>query len=305
MRVTLWLAAIYNFIWGGMAILAPEWTFHMAGMPLPNYPELWQCIGMIVGVYGVGFGLAGFNPLRHWPVVLVGLMGKVFGPIGFLNAALHDRMPWRLGWTIVTNDLIWWVPFSLILIAAYKASLDIRRIASPEVQRMALKARTQFGMNLLELSERGPVLMVFLRHTGCTFCREALWDLAAQRMKIERTGTRLALIHMEPESVAARLFGEYGLEDVARVSDPNRNLYRAFGLSRGTLVALYGPWVIWRGFQTWILRGHKQRWAVADAFQMPGVYLVFHGEVMRGYRHASAADRPDYVALTQADPSLV
>ncbi len=82
---------------------------------------LWQCIGMIVGVYGIGYWLAARDPARHWPIVLVGLLGKVLGPIGFLQAGLTDQLPWRCGWLIVTNDLIWWVPFASILLAARRA----------------------------------------------------------------------------------------------------------------------------------------------------------------------------------------
>ena len=46
---------------------------------------------MIVGVYGVGYATAALDPSRHWPVVLVGLLGKIFGPIGFLSAVVGGR----------------------------------------------------------------------------------------------------------------------------------------------------------------------------------------------------------------------
>ena len=52
--------------------------------------------------------------------MLVGLLGKVFGPIGFLDAALRGELPWRAGWLIITNDLIWWAPFGLILALAWR-----------------------------------------------------------------------------------------------------------------------------------------------------------------------------------------
>ena len=81
---------------------------------------LWQCIGMMVATYGIGYAIAATNPLRFWPIALVGLLGKIFGPIGFLLAVLKRGLPWVAGWTIVTNDLIWWVPFFLILRRAYR-----------------------------------------------------------------------------------------------------------------------------------------------------------------------------------------
>ncbi len=120
MRLTLGLAAAYNVAWGLFVGVAPLAPFRWAGMELPNYPEIWQCVGMIVGVYGIGYGIAATAPLRHWPIVLVGLLGKIFGPIGFLQAALAGRFPWRFGLNILTNDLIWWVPFAGILLAAWR-----------------------------------------------------------------------------------------------------------------------------------------------------------------------------------------
>ncbi|MFM7056624.1 MAG: alkyl hydroperoxide reductase [Planctomycetota bacterium] len=113
-------AAVYNLAWGTFVIFCPTLPFAWLGIAPPNYPGLWQCIGMIVGVYGIGYGLAAGNPVRHWPIVLVGLLGKIFGPIGFLNAAISGEFPWSAGWTIVTNDLIWWIPFCAILHLAWK-----------------------------------------------------------------------------------------------------------------------------------------------------------------------------------------
>jgi hypothetical protein len=112
-------AGIYNLVWGTFVVLFPLVPFRWAEMEPPNYPELWQCIGMIVGVYGVGYLIAAADPYRHWPIVLVGLLGKLFGPIGFLDAALRGRLPWHAGVTLLTNDLIWWVPFTLILRRVY------------------------------------------------------------------------------------------------------------------------------------------------------------------------------------------
>jgi len=97
----------------------PLLPFQWAGMTVPVYPEIWQCVGMIVGVYGVGYIIAAFAPLRHWPIMLVGLLGKIFGPVGMLNAVWHGRFPLIAGMVCVTNDLIWWLPFGLILWAAY------------------------------------------------------------------------------------------------------------------------------------------------------------------------------------------
>lgn len=109
------IAAIYNIIWGALIIIFPNALFDYAGLPRMNYPGVWQCVGMIVGVYGLGYWVAASDPVRHWPIVLVGFLGKIFGPIGFLQSLYLGIFNLKFGLTIITNDLIWWIPFFLIL----------------------------------------------------------------------------------------------------------------------------------------------------------------------------------------------
>ena len=117
-RRVLWAAAAYNVAFGAWAVLFPSQWFLLGGIEIPKQLFIWQCVGMIVGVYGAGYAFAAARPLRHWPIVAVGLLGKVFGPIGFADAALRGDLPWQAGWLIITNDLIWWIPFTAILVMA-------------------------------------------------------------------------------------------------------------------------------------------------------------------------------------------
>ncbi len=115
----LWFAGLYNLLWGALVIIAPNLFFDLAAMARPTYPMIWQCVGMIVGVYGIGYIAAAYDPARHWPIVLVGFLGKVFGPIGFAWYLIQGAFPLHFGLVIIFNDLIWWVPFGLILLHAY------------------------------------------------------------------------------------------------------------------------------------------------------------------------------------------
>lgn len=284
-------------VWGSVVVLAPNFFFELIGADLPRYPGIWQCVGMIVGVYGIGYAAASLDPLGHWPIVLVGLLGKVFGPIGFVLSASRGELPWVFGWTILTNDLIWWAPFGVILYRTWRSTMPTRvNEGGADIERVMRESQTSGGESLLELSERSAVLVVFLRHLGCTFCREALSDVAARREGIEGEGVGLVLVHMAPDDRARELFREYGLGDVARVSDGEKRLYEAFGLERGGPLALFGPRVWIRGLKA-TLAGHRVGKLVGDGFQMPGVFLVRDGRVIRAFRHATAGDRPDYEAM--------
>ena len=161
-------------------------------------------------------------------------------------------------------------------------------------------AVTQRGENLAELSEATPVLLVFLRHAGCTFCRETLGDIARSRTAIEAAGARIVLVHMGDSEAVGKLLLKYGLRDIDRICDRDRKLYRALGLKRGTLWQMFGPKVVWRAVQACILSRHGIGKISADSFQMPGLFVLEKAKVVQRLRHRSAGDRPDYAAVCVA-----
>lgn len=159
----------------------------------------------------------------------------------------------------------------------------------------ALKATpTSVGKSLWELNTEKPVLLVFLRHAGCTFCREAASDIQQRRKELEAQGVTIALVHMGSPAQGEEFFSKYGIQDLPAISDPDQVLYNAFGLERGSLFQLFGITVIKEGFRAGVRDGHGVGKLVGDGFQMPGVFLIKDGEILEAYRHKTAADRPDY-----------
>ncbi|MEM7205288.1 MAG: SelL-related redox protein [Planctomycetota bacterium] len=299
MARVLLLAAAFDVLGGVLVVLAPAAPLAWAGRQPPVYPEVWQCLGLIIGVYGLGYALTARHPFRLWPMVLVGLLGKVLVTFGFVWAASRGRLPWELGLLVLALGPIWWVPFGLILRGASRAH---RSEQTPPVLPldMALSLyQDPEGTDLLEASRRQPQFLVFLRHFGCTFCREALADLAAINERLRAAGTRLVLVHMSTENEARDLFNKYGLQEVTGISDPDRVLYRAFALRRGSPTQLLG-WSVWkRGWEAGVRQGHGIGWLRGDAAQMPGAFVVSRGHVVAQFIHETAADRPDYVVVAE------
>ena len=298
-----WLVAagIYNLLWGALVIFFPLAWFDLAGMERPTYPQLWQCVGMIVGVYGIGYLAAARDPWRHWPIVLVGLLGKLFGPIGFAQAVIEGVFPPIFGLTILTNDVIWWVPFSLMLWGAARHHSAPEREAPP-LDRCLEMVEDQHGRSLRSVSHERPTLTLLVRHNGCTFCKEALADLATQRSAIEEAGLSIAVVSMSDRESLRRAADRHGLGDVHLISDPRQALYRALELRRGTFWQLFGPFVWWRGLMA-TLRGHLVGGLEGDGFQMPGAFVLHEGAVLKAYRHKTAADRPDLARLACDAPA--
>lgn len=160
----------------------------------------------------------------------------------------------------------------------------------------------QEGRSLADLSTAQPAVVVFLRHSGCTFCKQALRDLAAQRPRIQMTGSTIVVVHMMPSvQQAASWFANYGLGDVSQISDPSRKLYQAFKLQDGSVAAVAGPKVWGRGFKAMFAEGHFPGWPAGNELQLPGAFLLYRGEILQAYRHTTSADRPNYVDLATCE----
>ncbi len=158
--------------------------------------------------------------------------------------------------------------------------------------------RTQRGETLLDLSNKQPRLVVFLRHSGCTFCREALADLRDQRADIEAAGVGIVLVHQTDEEEAAEFFRQYGLDDLPRIADPELHAYRLFDLPQEKLRNLLNPVVWWKGMKTALLKRHGFGRIRGNVRQMPGVFLVAGESVVAAYRHSLPSDRPNYAELS-------
>lgn len=158
---------------------------------------------------------------------------------------------------------------------------------------------TNIGSTLLELSHVRPVMLVFLRHFGCTFCREALSDIAMQRGEIEQKGMQIIFVHMTDEDTAHKYFERFHLEGAIHISDPECRYYQAFGLVKGSFNQLFGlaTWI--RGFSAGVVAGHGIGPQLGDGFQMPGVFVIHEGAIKSSFIHKLASDRPDYFQLAQ------
>lgn len=164
------------------------------------------------------------------------------------------------------------------------------------------KMMTNTGQSLYRSSFEQPVMLVFLRHFACIFCREAMTELSERRPDIESAGTKLIFVHMSTNEIADQYFSEFNLGGVEHISDPGSNFYRAFGLGKGTFNQLFGlsTWI--RGYDIVVNKKIPVKFANAslgDSFQMPGVFILQGGTVKEAYIHKLASDRPDYEKLME------
>jgi hypothetical protein len=95
------------------------------------------------------------------------------------------------------------------------------------------------------------------------------------------------------------LLARAGLGGLPHVSDPDRRLYRAFGLERGRVGQMLGAAVWRRGWRAW--REHGVGWPATDLRQMPGVFLIERGIIRQAFRHLTSADRVDLAKIARGE----
>lgn len=120
-RITFGLAGIYNLLWGLWAGLRPQWLFEGTGMAPMAHPEIFACLGMVIGVYGLLYLEVARRPEHGFAIAAVGMLGKVLGPAGWVFAVAGGHWPLSSGVLILTNDLVWWIPFVWYLRDAWPA----------------------------------------------------------------------------------------------------------------------------------------------------------------------------------------
>ena len=159
-------------------------------------------------------------------------------------------------------------------------------------ERISLPPESPLG----DLVKRTPTLVVFLRHFGCTFCRQTMAEVGECRPQIESSGTAIAFVHPESADAARPWLDKFGLSGVLQVSDPSLKHYLAFGLGNMRMSALLSPSVVVRGAASALSYGFGYQ-PPGLLRQLGGVFVVHHDQLLASFRHQSSADRPDYLDL--------
>lgn len=146
---------------------------------------------------------------------------------------------------------------------------------------------------LRELYRERPLALLFVRHFGCTFCREQVAQFR------DRPDLNLAFVTMG-DPASAEAFRRKMRSPHRFVCDPERELYRQFDLRRGRMWQMVNPNVVARGMQA-TLAGHGMARPIGDPLQLGGTFVVDRGgRVAWEHRNRDAADHPSLGALERA-----
>jgi hypothetical protein len=154
-RFILCLAAIYNVFWGVVISIYPQIILFDDNPTNFTYIIL-RCIGMLVGVYGIAYYFSSRDPVKFWPLILVGFIGKVLGPLGALYYIVLGQITPRFFIVNVFNDLIWLFPFGWVLYQTLVNKLSVLKPQNNEktlYQKFLGEEFEQLSPNLKEFHQ--------------------------------------------------------------------------------------------------------------------------------------------------------
>jgi len=154
----------------------------------------------------------------------------------------------------------------------------------------------------VRLSERWrgrPLVIVFMRHFGCAFCREYLIQLSRGYEELRAAGGEVVAIFQYRAQPTVSFCRSRGVPFEC-LGDPDRAGYRAVGLGRGERKEYFGLHVtrMWlRAAKSGAFVGKPQ----GDIAQRPGTFVVDQGgEVVLAHYNRSSPDNRAMPALLEA-----
>jgi peroxiredoxin len=180
-----------------------------------------------------------------------------------------------------------------------QAMTDAATNSADDVAQALASIHTESGASLLALAEASPVLLIFLRHFGCSFCRQAINDVSDLRPELDKRGVRPVFVHLGTPERAKPFFDYYGIGDVERVSDPEAKVYQnpVFSISRiHPALTLLQP-AVWAGWLNGAIFKHGIGAIKEDGKQMQAIFFLKGPKIVRQFRYKTIADEPNYLKL--------
>ena len=153
--------------------------------------------------------------------------------------------------------------------------------------------KTNKGFTIYEMSFVKPIMVVFIRHTGCLFCKETLSDINKNWKKILKNGTEIVIVHHSDSISFQNLIEKYNISKIPYIVDKDRILYKALNLKEVTFKNMINLKTIVGSFRA-ILNGNFQTKSTGNEKQLGGVFLIFKGEFVKKFIYNTPSDNVNY-----------
>lgn len=134
MRYLLRFVAVYNVLAGiGMLIFYHE-GYKMLGVVKPSLNLPIQLVGVLVGLFGVGYWLVANNPVENRNVLMLGFWSKALGSVLGLYYVILGKLPLLFLPVLFFADIVYLLPFAVIMHRLYRLAREQTSVIGPSIR---------------------------------------------------------------------------------------------------------------------------------------------------------------------------
>jgi peroxiredoxin len=155
-------------------------------------------------------------------------------------------------------------------------------------------------VELRERWERGPLVVMFMRHFGCAFCREHLNEMGRAFGDFKQAGADIVAV-FQYDAQSTQKFCDGRKVPFDCLGDPDRAAYAEVSLQRGNPAQIVNPKVALRALgaaRHGVFAGPPRG---GDVAQLPGTFVVDRdGRVVLAHYNSSSSDNPPLADVLDA-----
>ncbi|KAL0486003.1 hypothetical protein AKO1_012239 [Acrasis kona] len=162
---------------------------------------------------------------------------------------------------------------------------------------------TTSGLTVGALSNKHKVLLLFLRHTNCVFCKESIELIADNYGNLIKYNTIPVLVHMESPKYFAKFLKDFAGENqiignMVSAHDEYNYISKAFSVIDEASPVKHLPTMVYRALTSKYL-GQTSPFAPEGLsnHRIPAVFVIENGKVINEFRYAHQGDRADFLRV--------
>lgn len=126
MRRLLWFVGGYNLLAGIAMIGLYHEGYKLLGVEKPHLNLPVQLVGILVGLFGVGYWLVAANPIENRNVLMLGFWSKALGSLFGVYYVVVGKLPLFFLAVLFVSDIAYLPPFAIILRRLYRLAAQQR-----------------------------------------------------------------------------------------------------------------------------------------------------------------------------------
>lgn len=132
MRYLLRFAGCFNLLAGLAMICLYHEGYKLLGIPKPALVLPVQVMGILVGLFGVGYLLVASSPVENRNLLLLGFWSKALSSLAVMHYVLKGQLPWSFVPVLFFADVIY-LPFFYVILRR------LNRLAAEQRQRWTVR----------------------------------------------------------------------------------------------------------------------------------------------------------------------